>query len=94
MTSSCYTFRTASNEIEFGEHIGTHLDAPFHISKTGAYVDELQFDNLHGPAVVIDITEKVKTNSDAVVTDKDLIAWEAKHGPIPEKAWILMYSGW
>ncbi len=84
----------ATNDLTTGEHIGTHLDAPYHLSQSGDYVDELPFDNLHRPAVIVDIREKVKTNQDALLTDQDLMDWEKEHGKIPDKAWIIMHSGW
>ncbi len=87
-------YRMASNAISTGEHIGTHLDAPYHTAKNGKYIGQITYEELHGPAVVIDITERAKADGNAVVTEQDLIDWENKNGRIPNRAWILMNSGW
>jgi arylformamidase len=34
-------------------HVGTHIDAPFHFSTTGATVDKIPLEKLVGPAVVV-----------------------------------------
>lgn len=45
--------------ISLGSHSGTHIDAPCHFFEDGVAVDELDLSNLVGPAVVIDISDKV-----------------------------------
>ena len=88
-------FRMAANDFSSGEHIGTHMDAPYHFGKNSAKINEVRWEQLHGPAVVIDLTEKVKKmGANASIGAEELKAWEKKHGPIPDRAWILMYSGW
>jgi kynurenine formamidase len=76
------------------EHAATHLDAPGHFVAGGRLAPDLQLDELVVPAVVIDITRKVATDHDAEVTVADLVAFERRHGRIPERAVALMYSGW
>jgi kynurenine formamidase len=83
-----------SQKWTFGEHTGTHLDAPGHFVADGARVDELPVDALVGPAVVIDISERAAENPDAWVTVEDIEAWESENGEIPEGAFVFMYSGW
>lgn len=82
------------------EHTGTHLDAPIHFfipesdpsgQKT---MDQLTVTDLIGPLAVIDIREKAENNPDSFLTLEDIQAWEAKHGPIPERAIVAMWSGW
>jgi kynurenine formamidase len=46
------------------------------------------------PAVVIDIRARAASDVDATVEVADLVAWEARHGRIPEGAAVLMSSGW
>jgi hypothetical protein len=43
--------------------------------------------------VVIDVTEKVKKNSDYELSIEDLINWEKKFGEIPNNSFICMKTG-
>ena len=61
-----------ANEVLMNEHTGTHIDAPAHTSKGGKYVDEIPVGDLIGPAIVIDIKEKAKTNRDYALTVEDI----------------------
>ena len=54
------------------EHMGTHYDAPYHFSATGRKTEDIPLDDLHGPLVRIDISEKAKTNSTATVDLSDI----------------------
>ena len=76
------------------EHHGTHLDAPIHGGDYLATVDQLTAADLFGPAVVVDVAQKSGENADYLLTRADLIAWEGRHGKIPEGAIVLMYTGW
>lgn len=40
-------------------HIGTHVDAPFHMAPKGWRTDEVPLDNLVGSAVVVDLRDRV-----------------------------------
>lgn len=82
------------NILNYWEHSGTHMDAPVHFAPNGLYVDQLRVENLVVPAVVINITEKVRRDPDAVVTTDDIRAWERRYGRLPDNAAILMASGW
>ena len=42
-------------QLSAGTHLGTHIDAPKHFSHDGKGVDELEFEALIGPAVVVDL---------------------------------------
>lgn len=75
------------------EHVGTHLDAPFHFSNKLS-ADSIEPDNLVGHLAVIDIKEKADKNSDAQLTPIDIKKWEQKHGRLPEGAIVAMNSGW
>ncbi len=76
------------------EHVGTHLDAPFHFSADGYPADEIPVEQLVLPLAVVDIRVKAAENPDAQVTPDDLRAWEAVHGQLPERACVAMFSGW
>jgi kynurenine formamidase len=77
----------------FHEHIGTHIDAPFHCSHHDT-ADQIPADKLVGPLVVIDIRDRAAADHDARLTVEDLRAWEKLHGPIPDGAIVAMQSGW
>ncbi len=76
------------------EHYGTHMDAPFHFSADQDTADLIPVENLVLPLAVIDIRAKAAADADAQVTPDDLRAWEAEHGPLPDRACVAMYSGW
>lgn len=78
----------------FTEHVGTHLDAPGHVIGGGRLSPDLTLDELFAPAVVIDIADKASEDPNAVVTVADVVAFERRHGRIPDEAAVLMHSGW
>src|SRR5947209_4335445 len=86
------------NTLRFGEHTGTHFDAPVHWI-TGKDLPDNACDTIPagrfvGPACVIDVTAEVAANPDFLLTRDGLLAWEAKHGRIPRGAWVLLHTGW
>lgn len=81
------------NRWHFHEHIGTHIDAPFHCSD-GDTAERISADKLVGPLAVIDIRDRAASNVDAELTPDDLKDWERRHGPIPAGAIVAMRSGW
>jgi kynurenine formamidase len=86
------------NNIECGEHTGTHFDAPIHWV-TGKGCPENATHNIPvkrfiGPACVLDVSSKVAVNSDFLLTPEDIVAWEARHGTIPAHAWVLIRTDW
>ena len=83
-----------SQEWTFGEHSGTHVDAPGHFVPGAPRVPQLNPDDLLAPAVVIDITERAASNPDAEVEPRDLQRYERRHGRIPRGAVVFMNSGW
>jgi kynurenine formamidase len=76
------------------EHIGTHVDSPGHFSEGNRLVDDLSADDLLAPIVVVDIRAKVMDDPNATVEPDDLIAFERRHGRIPQRALVCMDSGW
>lgn len=86
------------NALRFGEHTGTHFDAPVHWV-TGKDLadnacDTIPAQRFVGPACVIDITAAVEANPDFLVMPSHIEEWEAEHGRIPSGAWVLLRSGW
>ncbi len=83
-----------SQEWTFGEHSGTHTDAPGHFIPGGRFTPELELRELIVPVVVIDISKRAASNPDAAVRPKDLERHEKRYGRIPRRAAVFMYSGW
>jgi kynurenine formamidase len=83
-----------SQEWTFGEHSGTHMDAPGHFAEGGRLVPDLRPRDLLAPVVVIDIASRAARDPDTVVTPADLRRFERRHGRIPENALVAMHSGW
>ncbi len=83
----------ASNEFSASEHGGTHADAPIHFSQNGRTIDQIPLGEWIGPAVKLDVTIKCEKNRDYLLSVDDIISWETEHGKIPDKAWIIMYTG-
>jgi len=92
MTAGGYWY--ASANFATAEHGGTHIDAPIHFGKGRSTVDEIPFQRLVGPAVVVDVTQAVVRDRDYRLTVEDLKAWETRHGRIPNGAIVLMHTGW
>lgn len=76
------------------EHYGTHIDAPAHFAPGKPTVDQIPVRQLFGPAVVIDIRDKVLTNVDYRLSVADVEAWERAHGRIPAGALVILRTGW
>jgi kynurenine formamidase len=83
----------AANRYAASEHGGTHIDAPIHFAENHKTVDQLTPDQLIGPAVVVDVSDKAVTNSDYQVTSADLEKWEARHKRIPNGSILLLSTG-
>ena len=74
------------------EHGGTHFDAPIHFAEGGETSEQVPLDKFIGPAVVVDVTDRV--TPDYQVQVADLVGWEQRYGPIPEGAHVLFRTGW
>jgi len=86
------------NTLTFGEHTGTHFDAPIHWV-TGKDLPDNACDTIParrfvGPACVIDVTAEVAANPDFLLTRERIEGWEREHAKIPTGAWVLMRTGW
>jgi kynurenine formamidase len=82
--------------LELGEHVGTHFDAPIHWI-TGKDRDDLATmppADLVGPAVVFDRVAESEADPDYCLTVDDIRAFEAEHGPLPDRSWLLLRTGW
>ena len=45
------------SDVELMNHVGTHIEAPFHCLKHGADLSQLPLDQLVGPAVILDLRD-------------------------------------
>jgi kynurenine formamidase len=86
------------NTLRFGEHTGTHFDAPIHWA-TGKDLPQNACDTIParrfvGPACVIDVTAAVARDADFLLTVERIEQWEREYGRIPAGAWVLLRTGW
>jgi len=86
------------NTLRFGEHTGTHFDAPIHWV-TGKDLPDNACDTIParrfvGPACVVDVTADAARDADFLLTVERIEAWEREHGRIPPAAWVLLRTGW
>lgn len=87
------------NTLRFGEHTGTHFDAPVHWM-TGKDLPDNACDTIParrfvGPACVIDAMVPTSVpDPDFLLTPAAIELWEREHGRIPAGAWVLLRTGW
>lgn len=84
----------AANRFSAPEHGGTHLDAPVHFHEGGATTDRIALERLIAPAVVIDVSDRARTDPDYRLTPADVEAFERDHGPIAAGTIVLLRTGW
>ena len=82
--------------LTIGEHVGTHLDAPIHwvTGQDGNDVSSIDAAQLIGPACVIDKTAETEADPGYLLTVDDIKAWEQENGEFPDRAWVLLRTGW
>jgi len=83
----------AANAFCAAEHGGTHLDAPVHFAEGERGADEIPLEDLIGDAVVVDMRAGAD-DPDREIEVADLEAWESVSGPFPERAIVLLRTGW
>jgi len=76
------------------EHYGTHLDAPAHFPPGKTTVDQIPAKQLFGPAVVIDVRAESGKDADYQLGVARVEEWEKRHGRIPQRAIVLLGTGW
>ena len=86
------------NNISFGEHTGTHFDAPVHWI-TGRDLPNNTTDTMPSaafvaPACVIDCAAEAARDADFLLTADHLHGWEKEHCRIPSGVWVLMRTDW
>jgi len=73
---------------------GTHADSPRHFADGLRKLDEIDVKEMFLPLIVIDISEKVKGDSDYCLTLKDVKDWESVNGLVPEGCFVALRSDW
>ncbi len=76
------------------DHGGTHWDAPIHFYEHGLETHEVPVEELIGPGIIVDVTEKTAEDRDYRVQVSDFEDWEAEHGRIPDGAILILRTGW
>jgi len=78
----------------FDEHCGTHVDSPAHFSDDRDTVDRIPPEELVLEVAVLDVSERAARDHDLLVSPDDVLAWETKHGPLPERCALFVHTGW
>lgn len=73
---------------------GTHVDPPSHFVDGARTLDLIGVEQMILPLVVIDVSERVESDPDTVVTLADVEAWEAAHGPVPKGSFVALRTDW
>ncbi len=86
------------NNLSFGEHTGTHFDAPIHWVSgrdlPNNALDTVPVETFIAPACVIDCSVQARADADFVLKVSDIAAWEKRHGRISAGSWVLMRTDW
>ena len=92
-----YTIKKDGFLVQQFTHVGqwgTHIDTPAHFHEGLRTTDQIDPKEMLLPLVVLDVHEKVAKNPDYVISLSDVHAWEAKHGRIPQHAFVAMRTDW
>jgi kynurenine formamidase len=76
------------------EHVGTHLDAPFHFAEGKWTTERIPLARTIGPAIVIDARRQAGADRDYRLSAADIRRWEKRYGRVPTRSIVLMHSGW
>ncbi|OKH24919.1 cyclase [Hydrococcus rivularis NIES-593] len=97
-TGKPYTYETDGFEATHydlaTDQLGTQLDPPAHWDPYYPTIDELPATYAIRPLVVIPIQDKVAKDPNYHLAVEDILAWEKKHGKIPEGSVVFVRSDW
>ncbi len=79
---------------KFPGQFGTHIDFPGHFIKGAPLSEAYSVQDGVFPLCVIDVTDKVAQDPCYAVTAQDIRDYEKKYGPIPDGAFVALYTGW
>jgi len=74
------------------DQMGTQLDVPAHFNPYGTTVEKIPATYVIRPLVVVDVHEQTAKEPDYQCQVKDIKAWEAEHGTIPEGSVVMIRS--
>jgi len=80
--------------LSMGEHSGTHLNAPAHFLADGSGADAIPAERLVLPAALLDARAQCRLDPDYAFSPRDLLDWEAAHGPLPPGCLAILFTGW
>ncbi|XP_075251930.1 isatin hydrolase-like [Convolutriloba macropyga] len=80
--------------LEFYEHTGTHVDAPRHFCEHCKTEDELTWEELTGPLVVIDVRYLSSGPTGKHIEAEDLQNFVDQNGAIESGSFVIMFTGW
>ena len=77
------------------EHVGTHLDAPFHFAEGRWTTEQIPLGKTIGPAVRYRCeTQNGRSTGTTFSQSNDIHSWEKRYGRLPKGVIVLMYTGW
>lgn len=79
---------------KFPGQFGTHIDFPGHFIKDAPLSEQYGVRDMVFPLCVVDVTAQVAQDPCYAVTVEDIKAYEAQYGPIPDGAFVALYTGW
>jgi kynurenine formamidase len=83
----------AEGRYSAAEHGGTHIDAPMHFAEGKKSVDQIRPEDLIGPAVKVDVSDKAAADKDYLISVADFENWEKANGRIPDGTIVLLQTG-
>lgn len=84
----------SSYDYSGSEHVGTHMDAPFHFAEGKWTAEQVPLARTIAAGVVIDVRRKAEKNPDYLLGVDDIAAWEKMHGRIAPGSIVLAHTGW
>ncbi|MFQ5860364.1 MAG: cyclase family protein [Dehalococcoidia bacterium] len=71
-------------------HVGTHMDAPRHLSPTGRDMASVPIEDLYGTGLVIDLSSRVEDWTRITVE----LVEQAAPEPVQERDIVVLHTGW
>ena len=79
--------------IKVFSHTGTHIDAPYHFSRDGDHIDQVDLDSFVGPCTVVDMTHCDRVIRVEDIEEQDIAIYERvlfkTYDSFPKDQWDL-----
>ncbi len=85
-----YQLRTYDIKMQSG--MGTHIDAPAHFIPGGRCINDLEFQELIAPCIVINVSDQRHERFSLSV--QDIESFEGQYGIISPGCFVIVYTGW